>query len=86
MIIYDLQKPSKCCPNSVVTVRRHIVETNRQTQDGSILFSQKAVNPEIVTYKALSQSHGTRFKYEVKRVGLVGSSGKLGQTLQAAGS
>ena len=86
MIIYDLQKPSKCCPDSVVTVRRHIVETDRQPQDGSILFSQKATNPEIVTYKALSLSHGTRFKYEVKRVGLVGSSGKLGQTLQAAGS
>lgn len=86
MIIYDLQKPSKCCPNSVVTVRRHIVETERHPQDGSILFSQKAANPEIVTYKALSQAHGTRFKYEVKRVGLIGSSGKLGQTLQAAGS
>lgn len=86
MIIIDLQKPSKCCPNSVVTVRRHIVETERTPQNGSVLFSLKAANPEVVTFKALSQVHGTRFKYEVKRVGLVGSSGRIGQTLQAIGS
>lgn len=86
MIIFDLQKPSKCCPNSVVTVRRHIMESERAPQQGSVLFSLKATNPEVITFKALSQVHGTRFKYEVKRVGLIGSSGKLGQTLQAAGS
>lgn len=86
MIIIDLQKQSKCCPNSVVTVRRHIVENTRTPQNGSVLFSLKANSPEVITYKALSQAYGTRFKYEVKRVGLIGSTGTIGQSLQAAGS
>lgn len=82
----DLQMPSKCCPNSVVSVRRYILVDENKQQDGSIYFSAKASSPNIVSYKALSHSHGTRFKYEVKRVGLIGSSGRIGQAAQAVGS
>lgn len=87
MIVFDYQKPSKCCPNSVVTVRRHIVaESKSLPYNGSVLFGAKADSLNAISYKALTHLHGTRFKYEVKRVGLIGSSGRLGQAVQSIGS
>jgi hypothetical protein len=82
-----LQMPSKCCPNSLVPVRRYVA-TQRVADPsaGSVYFSQKTSGPNVTAYKALSYAHGTRFKYEVKRVGLIGSSGRIGQLAQAVGS
>jgi hypothetical protein len=83
----DLMLPSKCCPNTTVPVRRYVfIDESRPPQNGSLYFSSKASNPNVVSYKALSYAHGTRFKYNVKRVGLIGSSGRIGQAAQAVGS
>lgn len=87
MKILSLELPSKCCPNTIVSVRRYVfVDETKQQQNGSIYYGSQASSPNVVAFKALSYSHGTRFKYEVKRVGLIGSSGRIGQAAQAVGS
>ena len=83
---YRFEKKSKCCPNSTSTVERHILVEKTDHNSGSLYYSSLASKPEIVSFKAMGMATGARFKYEVKRVGFIGSSGRLGQTLQAAGS
>lgn len=83
----DMTKPSKCCPNSQVIVRRVILDHNSKSlAAGSIFYASAASTPSVVSFKALCHIGGLRGSYNVKRVGLIGSSGKLGQILQAAGS
>lgn len=86
MRTYRFEKKSKCCPNSTSIVERHVIAEKADHGSGSLYYSSFASRPEIVSFKAMGMATGARFKYEVKRVGLVGSSGRLGQTLQAAGS
>jgi len=83
----DMTKPSKCCPNSQVIVRRVILDHNSKSlAAGSIFYASAASTPNVVSFKALCHVGGLRGSYNVKRVGLIGSTGRLGQTLQAAGS
>lgn len=83
----DMTKQSKCCPNSQVLVRRVILDhSSKSLAAGSMFYASAGLTPSVVSYKALCYVGGLRDSYSVKRVGLIGSSGRLGQTLQAAGS
>jgi hypothetical protein len=85
MIIYDIQKPSKCCEQLMMHVKRHVV-SDRQPSQGSVILSKSALTPEITTYKAMSHAYGVRHLYNVKRVGLLGSNTAIGQMAQSIGS
>jgi hypothetical protein len=83
----DTTKQSKCCPNTEVVVRRFILDhQSKSFSAGSIFYMNSVLTPNIVSFKALSHANGVRNSYNVKRVGLIGSSGRIGQTVQAAGS
>jgi len=86
MRTYRFETKSKCCPNSKSVVERHVLVEKGATERGSLYYASLASRPEIVSFKAMGMATGARFKYEVKRVGLIGSSSRLGQALQAIGS
>lgn len=87
MTLAKVQIPSKCCPDTLVTVERYINDgLIRPVKSNGLAHRITASTPNIVAFKALSYAHGTRIKYDVKRVGLIGSTGRIGQTAQAVGS
>ena len=85
MIIYDIQKPSKCCEQLMMHVKRHVV-SERQPNQKSLLLGKSALTPEVTTYKAMCHAYGVRHLYNIKRVGLVGSNTAIGQMAQSIGS
>jgi len=85
MIIYDIQKPSKCCEQLMMHVKRHVI-SDRQPSQRSLLLGKSSLTPEITTYKAMCHTYGVRHLYNVKRVGLLGSNTAIGQMAQSIGS
>ena len=85
MIIFDIQKPSKCCEQLMMHVKRHVV-SEREPMQKSLLLGKSALTPEVTTYKAMCHAYGVRHLYNVKRVGLLGSNTAIGQTAQSIGS
>jgi len=85
MIIYDIQKPSKCCEQLMMHVKRHVI-SDRQPSQRSVLLGQGSLTQEAITYKALCHVYGVRHLYNVKRVGLLGSNTAIGQLAQSIGS
>jgi hypothetical protein len=81
---FDVIKPSKCCSEQEVIVRRHVLTT--KTAHKNAFVGSIASNPEIVNYKAMVKMLGLGSEYRVKRVGTIGSSSTIGQTAQAVGS
>ena len=87
MATFRLTIPSKCCPDTEVVVERYINDSiSASSGASSIAFGKTASSPNIVSFKALSYAYGTRIKYDVKRVGVIGSTGRIGQAAQAVGS
>ena len=85
MIIYDIQKPSKCCEQLMMHVKRHVV-SERQPIEKSLILGKSALTPEVTTYKAMCHTYGVRHLYNIKRVGLLGSNTAIGQIAQSIGS
>lgn len=85
MRVEIVEKSSKCCPDITVFVRRKTADI-APSQKSSIIFSTTAYSPESAEYKALAYKYDVRGKYNVKRVGLVGSSSPIGQAIQSIGS
>lgn len=85
MIKYEYEAPSKCCPNTIVRVVRHVITSSEPSQKSAI-YQKRAKNQQLVTYKALVQMYGTRQQYNVKRVGLIGSNSRIGQAVESVGS
>jgi len=83
--IQIVEKVSKCCPDMTVIVRRKTADIPSPSSS-SIIFSTTASSPEAAEYKALAYKYDVRGKYNVKRVGLLGSSSPIGQAIQSIGS
>jgi hypothetical protein len=81
---FEIIKPSKCCPNQQVVVKRHVLTT--KNADGNAFVGSIASKQEIVNYKAMVKMLNLGDNYRVKRVGTIGSSSTIGQTAQAVGS
>ena len=81
---FEIIKPSKCCPNQEVVVKRHVLTT--KNADGNAFIGSVASKQEIVNYKAMIKMLNLGDNYRVKRVGTIGSSSTIGQTAQAVGS
>lgn len=85
MKIEIIEKASKCCPNINVYVRRKSAEL-KPFSSKSIILSTTASSPETAEYKALAYKYDIRGRYDIKRVGFLGSSSPIGQSVQSIGS
>lgn len=81
---YRFEAPSRCCPDQRVLVERTVVGKSSRT---SGLYKQYLnLGPALAEFKALVYYFGKQDVYSVKRVGLIGSSGTIGQVAQSVGS
>jgi len=85
MRVEIVEKASKCCPGITVLVRRKSAEMP-SPKNPSIIFSKTVFSPESAEFKALAYKYDVRGRYNVKRVGLIGSSSPIGQAIQSIGS
>lgn len=85
MKVEILEKSSKCCPNTTVLVRRKTAEIH-PAPASSIIFSKTAYSPQSAEFKALAYKYDMRGRYNVKRVGFLGSNSPIGQAVQSIGS
>ena len=85
---YTYTKDASCCPGEDVTIsiKRVIVADMSQSRPSGFICGHRANNESIINYKALSKRNGNTRQYNVKRVGMIGSRGRFGQTVQAIGS
>ena len=81
---YVFQAPSRCCPDTQVTVERTIA-VERSNLSG-LYASRSSLTPALTEFKALVYYFGKQDIYSVKRVGLLGSSSTIGQIAQSVGS
>lgn len=80
-----LTQASACCPDSQIKKLR-VVFNSTKTNPSNVLRGFGANKQEIVSYKALIKRGTNERSYNVKRVGVVGSSSPGLQAVQAAGS
>lgn len=73
-----------CCDQDRVPVER--VRLLNQSRTSGIYNTAVKLTPQTVDYKALIYYFGKQGSYSVKRVGLIGSSSRLGQVAQSIGS
>ena len=85
---YTYTKDASCCPgeNVTITIKRVILADLSKPRPSGFICGHRADIESVINYKALSKRNGNTRQYSVKRVGLVGSSSRLGQSVQAVGS
>ena len=81
---YSFQAPSKCCPDSSVTVERTVLVERNGSR--GVYGLRVPLSPSLAEFKALVYYFGKQDIYSVKRVGLLGSSSTIGQIAQSVGS
>lgn len=82
--IYEKDTGCEACP--VIRVKRTILVDLSKKTNVSYVRGHRATREEIIEYKALAHRSGGIRNYNIKRVGLFGSSSRLGQAAQAIGS
>jgi len=82
--IYEKEVDCEACPS--VRVKRTIIAKLEQKENVRYLRQTRANREELVQFKALSKRNGNIRQYDVKRVGAIGSSSRLGQAAQAIGT
>jgi len=82
--IYEKDTGCEACPT--IRVKRTILVDLSRKSNISFVRGHRANREEIVEYKALAHRSGVIRRYNVKRVGVFGSSSRIGQAAQAIGS
>lgn len=86
---YTYTKELDCCDGMTVTVKRTILRKLDDTVPSGFIRHSRASDGLIGEYKALSHRNGNTRQYEINvttKVGLIGSSSRTGQAVQAIGS
>lgn len=82
--IYEKEVGCDSCPN--VRVKRTIIAKLDTKSNIRYIRGTRANREELIQFKAFSKRNGNIRQYDVKRVGSIGSSSRLGQAAQAIGS
>ena len=86
---YFYTKKVACCGSDEtieVSVKRVVTVDLSKYRPNGLIHGARATQDAVINYKALSKRNGNTKQYSIKRVGLVGSRSRLGQTAQAVGS
>jgi hypothetical protein len=86
---YTYTKELDCCDGMTVTVRRTILRELDDSVPSGFIRHSRASDNFIGEYKALSHRNGNTRQYGINvttKVGLIGSSSRSGQAVQAIGS
>ena len=86
---YFYTKAISCCGDSEtieISIKRVITVDLSEYRPNGFIHGSRATQDSVINYKALSKRNGNTKQYSIKRVGLVGSRSRLGQTAQAIGS
>jgi hypothetical protein len=81
---YERETGCETCPS--ILIKRTILVDLQEKTNIAYLKSTRANREQLVEFKALSHRSGHTRQYNVKRVGTIGSSSRIGQAAQAAGS
>lgn len=81
---YERETGCETCPS--ILIKRTILVDLQAKTNIAYLKSTRANREQLVEFKALSHRSGHTRQYNVKRVGTIGSSSRIGQAAQAAGS
>ena len=82
--LYEKDTGCETCPT--ILIKRTILVDLRTKTNIGYLRQTRANREELIEFKALSHRNGNTRHYNVKRVGTIGSSSRLGQAAQSVGS